>query len=144
MNQEEKIVIKALCFFHQDDRILVSKFFDRVKNENFYRILGGGVNFFETGEAGVRREIQEELFSEIENLRLIDIVENIFTYNGKRGHEIVFLYAGDLKRQELYSQNSIHIVEETYEMDAEWISLEKIINEKIPLYPVFDYKSLLS
>jgi NADH pyrophosphatase NudC (nudix superfamily) len=67
MQQEGKIRIKAMCLFYKDGKVLVSKGFDKVKNENFYRVLGGSVNFFETGEAGVRREIQEELLSEVEN-----------------------------------------------------------------------------
>ena len=142
MEREEKIRIKAMCLFHKDGKVLVSKGFDKVKNENFYRVLGGSVNFFETGEAGVRREIQEELLSEIENLKLIDVIENLFTYEGNKGHEIVFLYHGDLAREELYTQNSIHIVEDTYEFDAEWIAINDVLSGKIPLYPAFDYKTL--
>lgn len=142
MEREEKIRIKAMCLFHKDGKVLVSKGFDKVKNENFYRVLGGSVIFFETGEAGVRREIQEELISEIENLKLIDVIENLFTYEGNKGHEIVFLYAGNLTRKELYTQNPIHIVEDTYEFDAEWISTNDILDGKIPLYPALDYNTL--
>lgn len=142
MEKEEKIKIKAMCLFHKDGKVLVAKCFDKIKNEHFYRILGGSVNFFETGEAGIRREIQEELSSEIENLKLVDVIENLFTYEGSKGHEIVFLYTGDLARKELYAQNVIHIIEDTYEVDAEWIPVSDILNGKIPLYPALDYAAL--
>ena len=139
--QEKEIKIKAMCIFQKDGKILVSKHFDKVKNEYFYRVLGGGVNFSETSGAGVRREIQEELLSDIENLKLLDVIENIFTFEGSAGHEISFLYSGDLVRKELYSQNTIHVVEDTYQFDAEWIDLNDILSGEIPLYPTFDYKT---
>lgn len=142
MQNEEKIRIKAMCLLHNDGKILAAKGFDKIKNENFYRVLGGSVNFFETSEAGVRREIQEELASEIENLKLVDVIENMFTYEGNKGHEIVFLYSGNLVRKELYSQNPIRVVEDTYEFDAEWISTKNVVDGNITLYPALDYKNL--
>lgn len=131
-----------MCLFHRDGKVLVSKGFDSAKKEYFYRVLGGSVNFFETGEVGVRREIREELQSEIDNLKLIDVIENIFTYEGDKGHEIVFLYSGDLSRDELYERNPIHVIEDTYEFDAEWIPTKDILVGTIPLYPAMDYKTL--
>lgn len=142
--KEKEIKIKAMCVFYKNGKILVSKHFDKVKNEYFYRVLGGGVNFSETSEVGVRREIQEELLSDVENLKLIDVIENIFIFNGEKGHEISFLYTGDLVRKELYLQNTIHIIEDTYEFDVKWVAINDIINGEIPLYPTFDYKNLFS
>ena len=142
--KSNEIKIKALCVFYKDGKILVSKHFDKVKNEYFYRVLGGSVNFFETSEAGVQREIQEELHSDIENLKLIDVIENTFHFEGNKGHEITFLYQGDLVRKELYLQDTIHITEETYEFDAKWTDLNEILASKIPLYPAYDYKTLLA
>ena len=142
MQQEGKIKIKAMCLFHKDGKVLISKHFDKVRNESFYRVLGGSINFFETSEAGVRREIQEELLSEIENLKLLDVIENLFVFEGNTGHEISFLYKGDLTRKELYSQNPIHIIENTYEFDANWIATDDILTGEIPLYPNFDYETL--
>src|SRR3990167_2477985 len=144
MNTTEKVKLKAMCFFIKDGKVLVSKGFDKVKNENFYRPLGGHVNFSETGEAGVRREVQEELGSEIENLKLIKIIENIFTYQGNKEHEIVFLYSGDLARQELYKMNEIKITELAHEFYASWIPIGDIVAGKIPLYPKFDYGKLFT
>ncbi|MFZ5390994.1 MAG: NUDIX hydrolase [Patescibacteria group bacterium] len=139
----EKIRPIALCLFQNKGRILASKGFDRTKNENFYRLLGGSIDFFETSQSCIRREIKEELQSEIENLKFLFVFENLFTYESTRGHEIVFLYSGDLAKQELYNQKSIRIAENTYELEAEWVSVEDIIAGKIILYPVLDYQSLL-
>lgn len=141
--QEGKIKIKAMCLFTRDGKTLVSKGRDTMKGEDFYRVLGGSINFFETAEEGVRREIREELHSEMNNLKLLNVVENIFTYEGNRGHEIVFLYSGNLSREELYGKKSIHIIEETREFDAVWIPIEKILKKEIRLYPAFNYSKFL-
>ena len=142
MTMKGKITLKAMCIFQKDGQILVSKGFDKVKNETFYRFLGEHINFFESGEKGIRREIQEELKSDIKNLKFIDIVENLFIYQGEKYHEIDFIYSGDLVKKELYNQTSIHIIKETHEFDAEWFPIKDIFTNKIPLYPKFNYKEL--
>src|SRR3989344_5768641 len=139
MDNKETITLKAMCVFEKDGKVFVSKGFDKVKKETFYRFLGGHINFFETGEEGIRREIQEELGSKIENLKLIETMENLFTYQGEKGHEIDFLYSGDLVNKKLYTQNPIHVMD-TQEFDAEWVSLTDIFKQGIPLYPRYNYQ----
>ncbi len=132
-----------MCLFQNNGKILVAKGFDDVKNKHFYRVVGGTVEFSETAEQGIRREVQEELNSDLENLELVDVIENIFTFQGKQGHEIVFLYIGELTRKELYDQKIVRIVEPTYEIEAEWIALDDILSGEVPLYPGFDYEKIL-
>jgi ADP-ribose pyrophosphatase YjhB (NUDIX family) len=143
MNPEPKIKVKAMCLIIRDGKTLVAVGHDKVTSQDFYRVLGGSLNFFETSEEGVRREIREELKSELEDLKLLDVVENIFTYEGTKGHEVVFVYSGNLSRNELYDQDVIHIIEDTYEFDAEWASIEKILNKEVPLYPALDWSKFL-
>lgn len=143
-NKETKFNLKAMCLFSKNGKVLVSKGFDKIKNEYFYRSLGGNINFFETGEMGIRREIQEELRSGIENLKLLDTIENLFIFEGIKRHEILFFYSGDLAKKGLYEQNKIHVVEDTYEFDAEWVPIDAILSGSIPMYPVLDYSSLFS
>jgi ADP-ribose pyrophosphatase YjhB (NUDIX family) len=141
--QNGKIRVSAMCLFVHDGKTLVSKGYDSVKGQAFYRVLGGGVNFFETAEDAVRREIQEELQSDVENLVFLTVTENIFTYLGKKGHEIVFMYSGSLSRKELYGAETIHVVEETHENEAVWVPIDEILNGKVPLYPNLDYNQYL-
>lgn len=143
MEQEQKIRIKAMCLFLHKGRTLASKGFDEKRNETFYRVIGGTVDFREKSEDGVRREIREELGCEIENLELHKVIENIFEYNGNWGHEIVFLYKGDLSNKELYEQEKIHIVEPYAEFDAEWIPIEDIRSGKSILYPALNDSEIL-
>ena len=94
------IKVKAMCVFIHDGKVLASPAVEKSKHKHFYRLPGGKIEFGESSVEALHREIQEELGSEIENLRLLDVVENRFEYEGKRGHEIVFVYSGDLARKE--------------------------------------------
>lgn len=138
------IKLKTMCLFQRDGKLLVSKGFDRVKQKHFYRMLGGHVEFGEKAEAGIRREIKEELGSEIENLKLLGVIENIFTYQGRDGHEIDYLFSAELLNKDLYKRETIHVVEnENLDFEAEWIPIASVISGEILLYPPFDYAGLL-
>ncbi len=143
LDREEKIKVKTLCIFHHEGRILASREINKVTSKVFYRLLGGGLDFFEKGEVGIRREIEEELHSEIENLQFIEVIENIFSHEDWRGHEIIFLYSGDLVRKELYEQQIITIEEETYQFEAEWIAVSDVLNKKKILFPALEWDKLL-
>jgi ADP-ribose pyrophosphatase YjhB (NUDIX family) len=62
------------------------------KQETFYRPLGGGIEFGETAEEALRRELREELDVELGTARLIGVLENLFRFRGVPGHEIVFVF----------------------------------------------------
>lgn len=138
-----RIRIKVMCLITDGDRVLAGHGYDSVKGEDFYRVLGGSMKFSETSEEGVRREIREELNSEIEDLKFLDVVENTFVYKGNPGHEIIFLFQGTLTDKEIYKQAKIHIVDEGYEFDAEWVSLKDVFAGKARLYPEYDYSKAL-
>ena len=73
--------------------VLVLRGVDRVKDEAFYRAIGGGIEFGETAEAALRREFTEELGVTLGAVELLDVIENIFEYEGKPGHEIAHVFA---------------------------------------------------
>lgn len=137
-----RIRIKVMCVITDGNRMLAGKGRDNVKGEDFYRVLGGNMQFGETSEQGVRREIREELNTEIEDLKFLDVVENTFVYKGKSGHEIIFLFQGTLADKEIYKQSKIHIVEDSYEFDAEWVSLKDVRAGRVRLYPEYDYSKV--
>ncbi len=153
MTATQSIKVKTMCLFVHNGKVLIqsgASLKKRVVDKprpiiegDFYRVLGGSLNLFETAEEGIRREIKEELGSEIENLQFLQVVENIFTYWGEKNHEIVFLYRADLTDKSLYEREKIHIVEDVYEFDAEWMPIEKILNKEITLYPLADYGKFL-
>ena len=129
----------AICVFRNKDRILVAEGSDPIKGETFYRPLGGGIEFGERGEEAVCRELMEEIGVEIrqDTLKYLGAVENIFTFNGSPGHEIVLIYDGVLKDSGLYDQAVILGKEANgEEIRAMWKNLDEFGTGKSILYPV--------
>ena len=111
---------------------------DPIKGEKFARLIGGGVGFQEKAEDTLRREFREELGAELENIRLIEVVQNIFTYRGEKGHEIIFVYRADFKDPSFY-QKELKILDSKHE-DAGWILLQDVVGKKQIVYPALDYR----
>lgn len=109
MSKKNRIRPLAICVFRHQDRVLVMEGFDAVKKERFYRPLGGGIEFGEQSAETICRELMEELNVEVDrqSLRYLGALENIFTFNGEPGHEIVLIYDGALKKPGLYEQAMI-------------------------------------
>ncbi len=137
------IRVKAMCVFMHEGKMLASRGLDRKSGKVFYRLLGGGVEFGESSEQAVRREMIEEVQSEILNLSFVTVVENIFEFEEIRGHEVVFIFKGDLARRELYDLPVFTFYEGENEQEAEWVDADEIISGRSILYPSTDYSQIL-
>ena len=138
MAKKNRIRPLAICVFRHNNRILVAEGYDSVKDEVFYRPLGGGIEFGETGKETVCRELMEEVNVEVDedSLRYLGAVENMFTFNGRPGHEIVLIYDGTLKEPGLYNQAAIVGKEANGEgVQATWKSIDEFGEGKSILYP---------
>ena len=126
----------AICVFRNVGRILVFEGRDPVKGQIFYRPLGGGIEFGESGEAAVRRELKEEINVDVGDLSFLGVLENIFMFNGNSYHEIVMVFDGALVDSKLYAQVEIHGKEANGDdIRALWKSLEEFASGKSILYP---------
>jgi len=102
---DKRITPVALALIRRDDEILVEEARDEIKDETFFRLLGGEIEFGEKGAEAVRRELHEELGAESAVKRLVAILENVFTYEGEPSHEIDLIYECSLHDDRL---NSLH------------------------------------
>ena len=126
----------ALALFRRGDgAILVVPGFDPVKQQRFYRPLGGGIEFGERAEDAARREIREELGAEIDGLKLLGVFENIFTYLGQPGHELVWLYEARFTDPALYSRDVIEADESGARFEVHWVRPDVFVHGEAPLYP---------
>jgi len=127
----------AICIFSHNGKILVSEEHDPSKGETFYRPLGGGIEFGEHSADTIRRELREEIGTEVKSLVYLGTLENIFIFNGEPGHEIVQVYDGALKESRLYEQAVIsgHEADVSLSMKVIWKSLDEFGPGKSILYP---------
>jgi len=125
----------VICLFSNNGRILAAKGADSVKQTEFYRPLGGMIEFGEHSSEALKREIMEETGQEITNLKYITTIENIFTYEGKSGHEIVMVYDAEFTDKSLYEKEDIDVTEGEIWCKAYWLNINDCKNGKITLYP---------
>ena len=135
--QEKRIRTVALCLFRHGDRIFVFEGYDPIKEETFYRPLGGSIEFGERGSDAVARELMEEAGLEVTNLRYLGTCESIFTYLGEMGHEIVLVYTGDFTDPSVYDRDWFECKEDDdTPFRAVWKRLDEFGKDKDgPLYP---------
>ncbi len=127
----------VLCIFRKAQQILVHESYDPIKGERFYRPLGGGIEFGEQSRDTAVREMKEELGAEICNLRYLGTIENIFSYNGNPGHEIVLLYEAGFVDSSIYEQESPPAQEiDGSSIKTVWLDLAGLeSDDALPLYP---------
>lgn len=125
----------AICVFRNGNRILASAGFDSIKQQSFYRPLGGTIEFGERSDETIRRELMEEIKAEVTDLRYLGVLENFFIYEAEKGHEIVIVYDGKFANRALYDKAAIHGDEFGSPLTAVWVDLSTLGPNKPPLYP---------
>ncbi len=135
MHQEGKIRVLALGLIRRGDRLFLSRGYDPVKQQTFYRALGGGVDFGEASNVALKREFREELNTEVINLRYLGCLENLFTFNGKAGHEIIQLYECDFADPKFYELNEVTFKEGDREKLALWVNIDQCRSGELRIVP---------
>ena len=125
----------VLGLIQNGSRLLVSEGFDPVKQDSFYRALGGGIEFGETSLDALKREFHEELQAELTNIHYLGCLENLFTFNGKAGHELVQLYGCDFADQTFYQREQIPFSDSNQTYTAYWIERDRFHSGSLRLVP---------
>ena len=130
---EKKIRPVALLIAVENNKILVIATHDQYKNEDFYRLIGGGIEFGETGVEALKREVREEINAEIKNIKYLGLIENIFNYEGEDMHEMALVYKAEFVDKTVYSEKEIKILDSRNPQKAYW--LDKNIALRAKFYP---------
>ena len=139
MDKFKEIRPIALGLAVKNNKLLVSEGFDKVKNETFYRCLGGGIEFLEKSSEALKREFSEEINIDITVKDFLGTSENIFTYQGKKAHELILFYSIDISDDNY--QEEYKVIDDHGETIAKWIDIQEFKNKSKILYPedVFKY-----
>lgn len=125
-----------LAWIQQDNYLFVARMHDSGKGDDYYRPVGGCLEFGESTLHALHRELKEELNTGIVTTGEPMVLENIFTCDGEQGHEIVYLYPADFS-DATYAKHQIYPLVEAngavYE--ASWISIDAFANGSLRLVP---------
>ena len=135
MNRSD-IRAKAMVVFRRQDQILVNEVREASGHLTGFRIPGGHVEFGERSIDTAIREIKEELNTDIQNVTFLSVFENVFTYNGKVGHEIIFVYTAEFAESRFYESDVIEAFEHSdgQAFNLYWLD-PKALPENKPLFP---------
>lgn len=133
MARKPRIRPVALCVFQHEGRILVAKGRDRSNDAAFFRPLGGGIRFGETGAQALAREMLEELGEEIGALRYLGTLESIFHYRERPRHELLRIYDAEFVDRSVYERASVQAQEGGRRIRARWLALTDL--GSTPLVP---------
>lgn len=102
----------------------------------FYRLPGGTIEFGERGKDSVVREIQEEFGVSGVVRGFCGVIENIYTYNGEIGHELILVFDVQVNDPE-WSKAEVIAGEEDdgTAFTCRWVTFEQARQEGRPVYP---------
>jgi len=123
----------AVAIVRNGSKILAEKGYDSKKQEGYYRLMGGTIEFAETASSALVREFREELGADITVGKQLKVVQNIFEWEGKKGHEICFVYEAEFADASLYGLEKLPIVDELAARTfAEWVQPA----DDVKIYPL--------
>lgn len=131
-----RVISLAAIVRPTDDALLVMRCFDPSRALIFYRPLGGAVEFGETTQETVRRELMEEIGLDVIVKRRLGVVESQFVYDGRPGHEIAFIWHAEFADTAAYLEETFTFQEDNgLSGEAIWVYPDKLASQGIPLYP---------
>ena len=126
----------AVAVCTDGDRVLVERGRDHVAGQSYYRAIGGGVEFGERAAEAVVREWREEFGLTLTEVRPLGVLESLFSYEGRPGHEIVFAYHARILEARAYAQDAFTSVDPSgLRHEAAWVPLDALRQGSVPLFP---------
>ena len=122
-----------------EDKVLVMK----DNHANYYYLPGGRVQFNETAEQAVLRELKEELDIDAKIVRPLYFNQNFFNEDVLKidYHEIGIYFLVDVSETDIFSRGeSFKGIEAVKNQLFEWMSFDRVKNEY--LYPIFIKKNI--
>lgn len=106
--------------------------------DDYWALPGGRAEIGETSEQTIVREMREELEQEVAVARLLWTVENFFSYEGYRAHELCFYYLLDLPATFPFATDDVvrTITDGIATVEFRWIPATRAAFEAFSVYPL--------
>lgn len=137
MSKQRKRRLRAVALAavrRADGAVLVQRGHDSTRDLTFHRLIGGGIDFGETAEQAVVREWQEELATGLLDVRLLGWVENLFSFEGAPGHELLAVHVGRVEDAHVLDRDDLGVIPGTTST-AYWVPGAQVLDGPVPLYP---------
>lgn len=107
-----RVLVLALVRHPRTGAHLMTEFVDPGRDGMvIHRPPGGGIEFGETAQEALRREMREELATEVEVGPRVAVLENLFTFNGVPGHEWVVVHEARLLDDRLLGRGPFRVLD---------------------------------
>jgi 8-oxo-dGTP pyrophosphatase MutT (NUDIX family) len=127
---------KVIAVAKNNNRLLVCEVLDDEGQLKGWMPLGGGIEFCETSEEALKREVFEELGYSVCIEGKPTVYENIYEHHGFYGHEIIFAFPVTFEDVTIYTKERFQIQEDRGSLHwVEWIDLTRFETKELVLFP---------
>jgi len=117
-----------------DQRILLH----RADYDSFWTLPGGRAELGESAEDTIRREMREEISTDVNVRRLLWLVENFFEYDGLKYHEVALYFLTDFPAESRpLTQSTFESRDGETRLTFQWFPIERDALAALPLVPSF-------
>lgn len=122
VDEDVKLNVRTTGVFTNNGKILLH----RCPSDGHYALPGGRIQATEDSITALKREVNEELGLNIENISFMAVIENFFNTPKCKYHEYMWMIKGDFEEKSVYNQEKIYGKEADKELIFEWIEVNKL------------------
>lgn len=128
-----KFNFRVACVLEHDNKILLHK----GKTDDFWNLIGGRIKAGEDSLTALLREMQEELGTQVQSAKLINVSENFFNYANKDYHEVLFVYYAKIDNCEITNKQDFESLDNPT-ISYHWYTREEIKNINCKPVTIYD------
>ena len=113
---------RVSAIFRNKDKILLHHDLDSIH----YTLPGGRVKEGETTKETLKSEIKEEMGQDIKIIKSVSFMENLFTMDEKKYHEILVTYELEFLDKTMYEKEKIKTIEKDKRLEFIWFEKNKL------------------